>query len=72
MTFAIRFDMPKKDAIAARYAERLNWLLFHSFEPGDMRNVFERFYALPEGLIHRFYALSMTWLDRARIVYRHR
>jgi lycopene beta-cyclase len=52
----------------ARYAEHLNRLLFHFFEPGDMRNVFERFYALPEGLIHRFYALSMTWLDRARIV----
>jgi lycopene beta-cyclase len=52
----------------ARYAEYLNRLLFGAFEPGDMRNVFERFYALPESLIHRFYALSMTWGDRARIV----
>ncbi|HSQ64413.1 MAG TPA: lycopene beta-cyclase CrtY [Polyangiaceae bacterium] len=52
----------------ARYAERLNRLLFHCFAPGDMRNVFERFYALPEDVIARFNALSTTWRDRARIV----
>jgi lycopene beta-cyclase len=30
--------------------------------------VFERFYGLPEPLIHRFYALSLSRLDRARIL----
>jgi len=54
--------------VQARYAERLNRLLFHCFAPQDMRNVFERFYALPEGVIHRFLACSTTWLDRLRIV----
>jgi lycopene beta-cyclase len=52
----------------ARYAERLNQLLFHCFAPGNMRNVFERFYALPEDVIARFNALSTTWRDRARIL----
>jgi len=52
----------------ARYAEQLNRLLFHCFAPGDMRNVFERFYALPEDVIARFSALSTTWRDRARVV----
>ncbi|MGD8862299.1 MAG: lycopene beta-cyclase CrtY [Myxococcales bacterium] len=52
----------------ARYAEHLNWLLFHCFEPKDMWNVFERFYRLPEPLVHRFYAMNMTRTDRARIL----
>lgn len=52
----------------ARYAERLNGLLFRCFSPGDMRNVFERFHNLPASLIQRFYALSTTWTDRVRIV----
>ncbi len=52
----------------ARFAERLNGLLFRCFAPEDMRNVFERFYGLPEALIQRFFALSTTWADRVRIV----
>jgi lycopene beta-cyclase len=52
----------------ARFAERLNGLLFRGFAPEDMRNVFERFYGLPQALIQRFYALSTTWADRLRIV----
>lgn len=52
----------------AQYAEKLNRLLFHCFAPGDMRNVFERFYSLPEEVILRFQACATTWLDRARIV----
>lgn len=50
------------------YAQRLNWLLFHCFGPGEMWRVFERFYRLPEALIHRFYALELTRTDRARIL----
>jgi lycopene beta-cyclase len=52
----------------ARWAEHLNGLLFHFFAPDDMRNVFERFYELPDDVIARFYGLSSTWGDRARIV----
>jgi lycopene beta-cyclase len=52
----------------AQYAENLNRLLFHCFAPGDMRNVFERFYTLPEEVILRFQGCSTTWLDRARIL----
>jgi len=52
----------------ARYAERLNALLFHAFAPADMWNVFARFYRLPDALIERFYALQLTALDRARIL----
>jgi lycopene beta-cyclase len=52
----------------ARYAEQLNRLLFTAFPPDAMWNVFERFYRLPEALIQRFYALSLTPLDRARIL----
>lgn len=51
-----------------RYAELLNALLFHAFAPEDMWRVFARFYRLPDGLIERFYALSLTVLDRARIL----
>jgi lycopene beta-cyclase len=52
----------------ARYAYALNRLLFHCFAPDAMWNVFARFYRLPEPLIHRFYALALSRLDRARIL----
>ena len=52
----------------ARYAQLLNRLLFHCFAPENMWNVFARFYALPDESIHRFYALTLTPLDRARIL----
>ena len=32
------------------------------------RNVLERFYRLPEAIIRRFYALSLTRADRLRII----
>jgi lycopene beta-cyclase len=51
-----------------RYAEQLNRLLFTCFAPEAMWHVFARFYRLPDVLIHRFYALSLTPLDRARIL----
>ncbi|MBK8481728.1 MAG: lycopene beta-cyclase CrtY [Proteobacteria bacterium] len=52
----------------ARFARRLNALLFRCFPDDAMRNVFERFFGLPEALINRFYRLEMTRADRARIL----
>jgi lycopene beta-cyclase len=51
-----------------RYAQWLNRLLFTCFADDAMWNVFERFYRLPEPLIHRFYALALSRADRARIL----
>jgi lycopene beta-cyclase len=52
----------------ARYARELNRLLFHCFAPSEMWNVFARFYRLPEAVLARFYALSLTRWDQARIL----
>jgi len=51
-----------------RYACLLNRLLFRALPPEARRNVLERFYQLPEPSIARFYALSTTAFDRARIL----
>jgi len=51
-----------------RYACLLNRLLFRAVAPEARRNVLERFYRLPEASIARFYALSTTASDRARIL----
>ena len=51
-----------------RFACLLNRLLFQAVPPDARRNVLERFYRLPEASIARFYALSTTAFDRARIV----
>jgi lycopene beta-cyclase len=50
------------------YARQLNRLLFTGFAERDMWCVFERFYRLPEDLIARFYALSLSVPDRARVL----
>ena len=50
------------------YAQQLNRLLFTGFAERDMWCVFERFYRLPEDLIARFYALSLSVPDRARVL----
>lgn len=52
----------------ARFARQLNRLLFTGFAPDAMHHVFERFYLLPADLIHRFYALTLGPVDRARIL----
>jgi lycopene beta-cyclase len=52
----------------ARYARELNRLLFHCFAPEEMWNVFARFYTLPEATLARFYSLSLTRWDQARIL----
>jgi len=50
------------------YARQLNRLLFGGFADADMWRVFERFYRLPAGLIERFYAMSLSVPDRARVL----
>ena len=52
----------------SRYALQLNRLLFTGFAETDMWGVLSRFYGLPEPLIERFYALSSSVADRARIL----
>lgn len=52
----------------ARFAALLNQLLFSAFAPQERWNVLERFYRLPEPTVRRFYALTTTATDRARIV----
>jgi lycopene beta-cyclase len=51
-----------------RFAALLNRMLFRGFAPHDRYNVLERFYRLPVPTIQRFYALTLTPADRARIV----
>ncbi|MET0791546.1 MAG: lycopene beta-cyclase CrtY, partial [Polyangiaceae bacterium] len=51
-----------------RFACLLNRLLFQAVPADARRNVLERFYKLPEPSIARFYALSSSAFDRARIV----
>nr|ANY58028.1 lycopene cyclase [uncultured bacterium] len=52
----------------ARYLAWLNGLLFHGMADDERRNVLERFYTLPEPTIRRFYAMTLTPVDKARIV----
>ncbi|MEI9953061.1 MAG: lycopene beta-cyclase CrtY [Pseudomonadota bacterium] len=58
----------REHARQQRYACLLNRLLFQAVPPEARRNVLERFYQLPEPSIARFYALSSTAFDRARIL----
>jgi lycopene beta-cyclase len=51
-----------------RFATILNRMLFRGFAPELRCSAFERFYRLPAETVRRFYALSMTSTDRARIV----
>jgi lycopene beta-cyclase len=60
--------LAREHARQQRYACLLNRLLFRAVPPEARRNVFERFYQLPEASIARFYALSTTAIDRARIL----
>ena len=52
----------------ARFCLLLNRMLFGAFAPEQRRNVLERFYRLPEPTIARFYAMTLTASDRARII----
>ena len=52
----------------ARFGLLLNRLLFRTMPPDERWRVLARFYTLPEATIRRFYAMTTTTLDRARIV----
>ena len=51
-----------------RFCLLLNRLFFDAFAPGERRNVIERFYRLPPEAVRRFYAMTLTRTDRARIL----
>jgi len=51
-----------------RFCLLLNQLFFGAFAPGERRNVIERFYRLPPEAVRRFYAMTLTHADRARIL----
>lgn len=52
------------------FACRLVWMMFRWFPPAERRGVLEHFYRLPEETIARFYALTLTRADRARVFLR--
>jgi lycopene beta-cyclase len=51
-----------------RFCLLLNRLFFGAFAPDQRRNVIERFYRLPPDSVRRFYAMTLTGADRARIL----
>ncbi|HEX2874453.1 MAG TPA: lycopene beta-cyclase CrtY [Polyangiaceae bacterium] len=51
-----------------RFCLLLNRLFFDAFAPEERRNVIERFYRLPPEAVRRFYAMTLTHTDRARIL----
>jgi lycopene beta-cyclase len=52
----------------ARFALLLNELQFRWYPPQCRRSIYERFFALPDDLIERFFALRSTRRDRWRIL----
>lgn len=50
-----------------RFALRLNRLLLDGFAPHDMWRMAERFFRLPDAVVHRFFGLQSTPADRARL-----
>lgn len=53
---------------ATGFFRLLNRMLFLAGRATERYRVLERFYRLPEPLIHRFYAGRITWADRARLL----
>ncbi len=51
-----------------RFFRLLNRMLFRASKPEQRYKVLQRFYGLPEPLIARFYAGSLTWRDKLRIL----
>jgi lycopene beta-cyclase len=50
------------------YFRLLNRMLFRAAAPELRYRVFQRFYGLSEGLIHRFYSGRLTWTDKLRLL----
>ena len=53
---------------ARRFYVLLNRMLFHGASPTERYRVLEHFYRLPEPVIRRFYAGTLTFADKARIL----
>ena len=51
-----------------RFLRLLNRMLFRAAKPEERYTVLQRFYGLNQGLIERFYAGTLTWRDKARIL----
>ncbi len=51
-----------------RYCLLLNRMFFGAYAPEQRRNVIERFYRLPTPTVRRFYAMTLSHADRARIL----
>ena len=52
----------------ARFCCLLNRLLFQAYPPGARRNIFERFFRLPEPTIGRFFSMHLRGADKARLL----
>lgn len=50
------------------YYRLLNRMLFRAAEPELRYRIFERFYGLSGGLIRRFYAGRLNWIDKVRVL----
>ena len=50
------------------YFRLLNRMLFRAAEPELRYRIFERFYGLSGGLIRRFYAGRLKWIDKIRLL----
>jgi lycopene beta-cyclase len=50
------------------YYRLLNRMLFRAAEPELRYRIFERFYGLSGGLIRRFYAGRLKWIDKVRVL----
>ena len=61
---AARHDLQQR----ARFCCRLNRLLFHAYPPALRRNIFERFFRLPEPTIRRFFAMRLSTADKVRLL----
>lgn len=69
---AALFELTRRRSLelwrAHRFFRLLNRMLFRAAAPARRYLIFERFYGLPEGLIHRFYAGRLRWSDKLRIL----
>jgi lycopene beta-cyclase len=61
-------DLLREQRSQMRFCLLLNRLFFGAFAPDQRRNVIERFYRLPPDSVRRFYAMTLSRTDRARIL----
>ena len=52
----------------ARFCCMLNRLLFQAYPPAARRNIFERFFRLPEATIRRFFSMQLRGTDKIRLL----